>query len=55
MTLVLALAGTLGLAAGPSTGLGFVAGWSEAASTFVTGAVLLLLAAAARRVPARKQ
>ena len=50
-SLVLALVGALGLAAGPSSTLGKVTTGSEAVSALVMGAVLLLLAAAARRAP----
>jgi hypothetical protein len=47
---------TLGLAAGPRTALGVATSGSEAVSALVTGAILLLLATAARRTPsARKE
>ena len=52
-SLALALLGTLGLAAGPNTAFGMATGGaSEATSALITGAVLLLLATAARRAPA---
>ena len=53
--LALAIASTLGLAAAPSTAMEIAASGSEAFSALITGAVLLLLAAAAKRVPVRKQ
>lgn len=54
-SLVLAIVGTLGLAAGPNTAFGFASVGSEPVSALVTGAVLLLLASAARRAPIRKE
>ena len=53
-SLALAMLGTLGLAAGPNTAFGLGTSGSEPVSALVTGAVLLLLAAAARRAPVRK-
>jgi hypothetical protein len=53
-SLALAMLGTLGLAAGPNTAFGLGTTGSEPVSALVTGAVLLLLAAAARRAPVRK-
>ena len=53
-SLGLAIVGTLGLATGPNSALTWATSGSEAVSALVTGAVLLLLAAAARRSPARK-
>ena len=53
--LALAIASTLGLAAAPSTAIAMATSGSEPLSALITGAVLLLLAAAAKRVPARKQ
>lgn len=53
-TLALALLGTLGFAAGPSSAFGSGAGGSEPVSALITGAVLLLLSAAARRAPLGK-
>ena len=55
VTLALALLGTLGLTAGPNTAFGISANGSEPVSALITGAVLLLVAAAARRAPARKE
>jgi hypothetical protein len=54
-SLALAVLGTLGLAAGPNTAFGLGTVGSEPVSALVTGAVLLLLATAARRTPARKE
>ena len=54
MSLALAVAATLGLAAGPRTGLGLSSAQFETLSTLTTGAVLLVLATAARRQPVRK-
>jgi hypothetical protein len=53
--LALAIASTLGLAAAPSAAIQIATSGSEALSALLTGTVLLLLAAAAKRVPARKQ
>jgi hypothetical protein len=53
--LALALLGALGLTAGPRTVFGLETVRSEPVSALVTGAVLLLLAAAARRTPASKE
>ena len=50
-SLALAMLGTLGLAAGPNTTFGLATAGSEPISALLTGAVLLLLAAAARRTP----
>ena len=55
MALALAIVGTLGLAAGPNTAFGMATTGSEPVSALVTGAVLLLLASAARRAPVRKE
>jgi hypothetical protein len=55
ISLALAVVGTLGLAAGPNTAFGMAAAGSEAVSALVTGAILLLLAAAARRAPATRK
>jgi hypothetical protein len=52
--LALAIASTLGLAAAPTRAIEIATSGSEALSALITGTVLLLLAAAARRVP-RKQ
>jgi len=53
--LALAIASTLGLAAAPSQAIDLATSGSEALSALITGTVLLLLGAAAKRVPARKQ
>jgi hypothetical protein len=53
--LVLAAIATLGVTASPNTGLAISAAGFETLSTFMTGAVLLLLATAARRTSARKE
>lgn len=53
--LAVAIVGALGLAASPSSPFSMQSGGSEAVSALSTGAVLLLLAAAARRVPVRKE
>jgi hypothetical protein len=52
--LAVSVAATLGIAAVPPQAVTFATTGSEAFSAFATGAVLLLLAAAAKRVP-RKQ
>jgi hypothetical protein len=54
-TLALAVIATLGLTAGPNTGLAISSAGFETLSTLMTGAVLLLLATVARRAPARKE
>ena len=54
-SLALAMLGTLGLAAGPNTAIGMATSGSESVSALLTGAVLLLLAAAARRTPIGKE
>jgi hypothetical protein len=54
-TLVVAILATLGLAATPSNALGIPTSGSEAVSALMTGAVLMLLAAVARRAPVRKE
>ena len=55
MSLALAAAATLGLAAGPKSGLGLSSAQFETVSTLATGAVLLVLAAAVRRQTVRKE
>jgi hypothetical protein len=52
-SLALALVGTLGLAAAPGKAF-HLTSVSEVGSTFMTGAVLLLLASAARRLRVAK-
>ncbi len=54
-SLVLAILGTLGLASAPNNAFGIAPPGSEAVSAMMTGAVLLLVAAVARRIPLRKQ
>ena len=54
MSLALAVAATLGLAAGPRSALGLSSAQFETVSTLTTGAVLLMLAAAVRRPSVRK-
>jgi hypothetical protein len=54
MSLALAVFATLGLAAGPQTGLWLSSSQFETVSTLTTGAVLLVLASAARRQAVRK-
>ena len=54
MSLALAVFATLGLAAGPNTGLWLSSSQFETVSTLTTGAVLLVLASAARRQAVRK-
>lgn len=52
----LALTAALGVAAGPTTALRITTVGSEALSVLITGALFLLLAAAAKRIPvARNQ
>jgi hypothetical protein len=53
--LTLAILGAMGLAAGPTGALSVVPGGSEAASALFTGALLLMLATVARRIPIRKE
>ena len=55
MSLALLTAATLGLAAGPKTGLLLSSAQFETVSTLTTGAVLLVLATVARRQPLRKE
>jgi len=55
VTLALAVFATLGLAAGRNTPFGLATSGSEPASALITGAILLLLAAAARRAPVPKE
>ena len=56
LSLVLATLATLGFAAAePSTALRMATSGSESVSALLTGAVLLLVASAARRAPARKE
>ena len=54
MSLALAAAATLGLAAGPRSALGLSSAQFETVSTLTTGAMLLVLAAAVRRQTVRK-
>ena len=54
MSLALAAAATLGLATGPKTGLWLSSAQFETISTLTTGAVLLVLATAARKRLLRK-
>jgi hypothetical protein len=54
MSLAFAMAATLGLAAGPKTGLWLSSAQFETVSTLTTGAVLLVLASLARRQIVRK-
>jgi hypothetical protein len=53
-SLALAIVATLGLTAGPRTGLWLSSAQFETVSTLTTGALLLVLATAARRQPVRK-
>jgi hypothetical protein len=55
MSLALAVLATLGLAAGPGTGLRLSSAQFETLSTLTTGAMLLVLATAVRRQPVRKE
>jgi len=55
LSLLLAIVGTLGLAAGPNAAFGLGTAGSEPVLALVTGAILLLLASAARRAPVRKE
>ena len=54
MSLAFAVVAALGLAAGPKTGHWLSSAQFETVSTLTTGAVLLVLASAARRQPVRK-
>ena len=54
MSVALAAAATLGLAAGPRSALWLSSAQFETVSTLTTGAVLLVLAAAVRRQTVRK-
>ena len=54
MSLTLAVAATLGLTAGPKTGLWLSSAQFETVSTLTTGVLLLVLATTARRQPIRK-
>ena len=54
MSLALAVAATLGLTAGPKTGLLLSSAQFETVSTLATGALLLVLATTARRQQLRK-
>jgi hypothetical protein len=54
-SLLLGIVAALGVTASPSSGLSISAAGFETLATLMTGAVLLMLATAARRAPARKE
>lgn len=55
MSLAFAAVAALGLTAGPKTGLWLSSAQFETVSTLTTGAVLFVLAMAARRQPLREE